>query len=77
MNEYKLVTHRYVLLTVLMVQGSKHIAFHVDKAGYYMVKYLYISFNEDTLLKVYFKSAYIFLKNVKCYIIVAGRKWEM
>lgn len=52
MNKYKLVAHRYMLLAVVMVQGSKHVTFHVDKAGYYMVKCLCISFNEDTLLKI-------------------------
>ena len=52
MNKYKLVAHRYLLLAVLMVQGSNHVTFHVDKADYYMVKCLCISFNEDTLLKI-------------------------
>lgn len=53
MNKYKLVSHKFVLLAVLMVQGSKHVTFHVDKAGYYMEEYLCISFNEDTLLKIH------------------------
>lgn len=46
------MAHRYILLAVVMVKGSKHVTLYVDKAGYYRVKCLSICFSLCTLLKI-------------------------